>query len=334
VKQTLHTLIARFGLRFGWQDFVVLTAGGLLLAVNLNLFLAPANIAPGGVSGIAIIVNDFTGWPIGMMMLVMNIPLLGLGFRHLGRLRFLTRTLFVVLLYSLSIDVLARWLPAEGITDDLLLNALYGGVVGGIATGLVYRGRGTSGGTGVIGRVLQLRTGIPISQVYLITDGGVVLVAGLIFGWERALYALVTLFIWGVATDHVLEGPSVVRTVFIVTDRTDEVSQIVFQRLGLGLTAWPAQGMFTHREHTVLFCTISRPDVNLFKSVVMQADPHAFVVIGHGHQATGGVFRQNLRREERTLKQPMQATPDASEEKSGDVETTIERGGAGAAKSR
>jgi len=144
----------------------------------------------------------------------------------------------------------------------------------------------------------------------------------------------VTLFIWGVATDQVLEGPSVVRTVFIVTDRTNEVSQIVFERLGLGLTAWPAQGMFTHREHTVLFCTISRPDVNLFKSVVLQADPDAFVVIGHGHQATGGVFRQNMRRETRTLKQPMQATPDASEEKPGDVDAATERRGVGAATSQ
>ena len=295
MRQRLKTLAAR--LRALLPRYLLLTAGGLLAAINVNLFLSPSNIAPGGASGIAIIVNDSTGWPIGMVMLALNVPLLALGFRHLGRFEFLSNTLYVVLLFSLSIDVLERWMPSEGLTDDLLLNALYGGVVGGIASGLIYRGRGTSGGTGILGRVLQLRTGIPISQIYLITDGGVVLVAGLVFGWEKALYALMALFIWGIAADHVLEGPSVVRTVFVVTDKPEEVSLMVFDRLGLGITAWPARGMWTRAEHAILFCTVSRPDVNALRSVVLEMDPHAFVVIGHGHQASGGVFRQTLRRE-------------------------------------
>jgi uncharacterized membrane-anchored protein YitT (DUF2179 family) len=293
----MKSKIRNLNLRSTLPGYLLLTCGGLVSAVNLNLFLVPSNIAPGGVSGTSIIVNHLLGWPIGLMMLALNVPLLALGFRHLGRFRFLSRTLYVVLLYSAGVDVLARWLPVEGITDDLMLNALYGGVVGGIGTGLVYRGRGTSGGTGVVGRVLQLRTGIPISQIYVLTDGGVVLVAGLVFGWDMALYALVTLFVWGIVADYVLEGPSVVRTVFIVTDEPREVTQAVFNHLGLGVTAWPAQGMFTSARHTVLFCTISRPDVHTFQTVVAGADPHAFVVVGHGHQATGGVFRQTMRRE-------------------------------------
>jgi uncharacterized membrane-anchored protein YitT (DUF2179 family) len=290
-------LTERFNLRFVLRDYLLLSIGALILATNINLFLAPSNIAPGGVSGTAIIINDSTGWPIGLMMLILNIPLLALGFRHLGRFNFLIGTAYVVLLYSLAVDVLAHWLPSEGVTDDLLLNALYGGVLGGLGTGIVYRGRGTNGGTGVVGRVLQLRTGIPISQVYLATDGLVVLAAGLVFGWELALYALITLFVWGMVADQVLEGPSVVRTVFIVTDNAEAVTGMVFNRLGLGITAWPARGMFTAAEHTVLFCTVSRPDVDLVRSVVMEADPDAFVVIGHGHQATGGVYRKTLRRE-------------------------------------
>jgi len=292
-------LAARFDLQYIMQNYLLLTAGALVLAVNVNLFLAPSKIAPGGVSGSAIIINEFTGWPIGLMMLILNVPLLAVGFRYLGRFHFLVRTLYVVLLYSLGVDLLAGLLPAEGITDDLMLNALYGGVVGGIGTGLVYRGRGTSGGTGIVGRVLQLRTGVPMSEVYMITDGAVVLVAGLVFGWERALYALVTLFIWGIAADHVLEGPSVVRTAFIVTDKPKEVTQAVFSRLGLGVTAWPARGMFTAAEHTVLFCTVSRPEVNALKAMVIEVDPETFVVIGHGQQASGGVLRRIRRRDAR-----------------------------------
>jgi uncharacterized membrane-anchored protein YitT (DUF2179 family) len=276
-------------------DYVLVTAGALLLAVNINLFLAPHNLAPGGVSGTAIIINEFTGWPLGLTMLVLNVPLVALGFRTLGGFRFLVRTLYAVLLYNLGTDLMAGWLPAAGITDDLVLNALFGGVLAGLATGLVYRGGGTTAGTGILGRVLQIRTGIPVSQIYLLVDGSVVFVAGMVFGWERALYALITLFVWGLATDYVLEGPSVVRTAFIVTDQPDDVGQAILERLHLGVTAWPAQGMFTHAAHTILFCTLSRPQERELRRVVGEVDPGAFLVTGHGHQASGGVFGQPRR---------------------------------------
>ena len=148
---------------------------------------------------------------------------------------------------------------------------------------------GKSGGTGIIGRVLQLKTGFPISQLYLFTDGGIVFIAGLVFGWEKALFALVTLYIWGIVADQVLEDPSVVRTAMIVTDRPKEVAEAVFERLRLGITAWPAQGMFTEVEHTVLFFAVSRPNVNALKSVVLEVDRQAFIVIAHGHQTVGGI---------------------------------------------
>jgi uncharacterized membrane-anchored protein YitT (DUF2179 family) len=276
------------------HNFFLLTAGGLVMAVNLNLFLAPAELAPGGVSGIAIIMNKYTNWPIGLMMLAMNVPLLLIGFNYLGRFNFLIRTLYVVLVFNLGTDILAPLLPAGGITDNLMLNALYGGVVGGIGTGLVYRGQGTAGGTGVLGRVLQFKTGFPISQLYLLTDGGIVFIAGLVFGWEKALFALVTLYVWGIVADQVLEGPSVVRTATIVTDRPKEVAEAVLDRLRLGITSWPAQGMFTQENHTVLFFVVSRPNVNALKSVVLEADEHAFIVIGQGHHTVGGTYKHTF----------------------------------------
>jgi uncharacterized membrane-anchored protein YitT (DUF2179 family) len=280
--------ITRINFRFKWKNFIFLTIGVLILVVNLNIFLAPFNLAPGGVMGMAVIVIALTGWPIGLVMLAFNIPLLVLGFYNLGRFNFLIHTLYVVLLYSFGADLMAAWMPTSGITDDLLLNAIYGGVFGGIGTGLIFRGNGTSGGTGVLARVIQSRTGMPVSQVYLFTDGAVVLLAALLFGWEIGLYSLITLFIWGVVVDYVLEGPSVVRTAFIITDMPLEVGQAVLKRLRLGVTSWPVQGMFTETKHSLLFCTVSRADVNTLRSTIISADPNAFVVIGHGHQAIGG----------------------------------------------
>jgi len=275
--------------RAALQRFFLLTAGSLISAINVNLFLAPSEIAPGGVSGAAIILNKFTAWPIGLMMLGLNLPLLFVGYKFLGRFNFLIRTLYVVIIYSLGVDLLAPLLPTGGATDNLMLNALYGGVVGGIGSGLIYRGQGTSGGTGILARILQLKTGLPISQLYLLIDGGIVVLAGWAFGWDKALFALVTLYIWGIAADQVLEGPSVVRTAMIVTDRPKEVAEAVFERLRLGITAWPAKGMFTDEEHTVLFFAVSRPNIETLKSVVLEADNQAFIIVAHGHHIVGGI---------------------------------------------
>ena len=164
MKHSIKKALTQVNFRDMLKDYLLLTVGAIILAVNVNIFLAPANIAPGGVTGIALIINHYTGWPIGSTMLVLNIPMLILGFRYLGRFRFLIRTLYVVLLYNLGVDFLARWLP-DGITDDLLLNALYSAIAGGVGSGLVFRGRGTSAGTGVLGRVLQFKTGMPVPRV-------------------------------------------------------------------------------------------------------------------------------------------------------------------------
>ncbi len=271
-------------------DYLLLTVGSIILAINFDIFLAPNKIAPGGISGAAIIIHHFTGWLPGTTMLVLTIPMLILGFYYLGRYRFLIRASYVTVLYSVGIDVMAASLPS-GVGDDLLLNALYGGIIGGIGIGCIYRGGTSPAGTSVISRVLNLKTGLPNSQAYILIDGGIILVAGLVFGWEMALYAFVTLFMWGFVADYVLEGPSVVRTAFIITDDPENVSNALSKRMGVGVTSWTGKGMFSKMDHTTLFCVIKRPDVRILSSIVNQVDPKSFVVIMQGHQAMRGKLR-------------------------------------------
>ena len=275
------------------KDYLFLTIGAISIAVNFNLFMAPAEMAPGGATGIALIVNSFTGWSNGLILTGIAVPVLILGFKYLGRFRFLTRTVYLTILSNVLIDLLARWLPKTGITDDLLLSALFGGIVGGIGYGIALRGRGTYAGTGIITRVIQLKTGMPTSQLYMVVDGGIILALGATFGWDKALYALIMLFVYGLATDYVLEGPSVIRTIFIVTDKPESVAQMLLSRLQVGVTSWPVQGMFTGEAHTTLFCTVRRTDVETVKLLVGELDPKAFLVIGQGHQARGGVWQPN-----------------------------------------
>lgn len=267
----------------------------MLLIVSYNMFQIPSKLAPGGLGGISILINDLTGFPPGVTMLVLNIPILYLGFRTLGRFHFLIRTLYTVLLYNLGVDIFARWLPS-GITDDLLLNTLYGGVVGGIGSGLLYRARSTAAGTGVITRIMQFRTGLPISQVYIFIDGSIILLFGLRFGWENSLYAMIMLFIWGLAADYILEGPSVIKTVFIVTDNAPAVSQVIMVRLGIGVTTWPVQGMFTGKRRDIIFCSVNRSEVNSVDLIVADIDPQAFIVVGQGHRAIGGLLHAHQHR--------------------------------------
>ncbi len=294
MKNKIGFMIANLDLGKILPEYLLLTIGSAILAVNFDLFLAPFNIAPGGVSGAAIIIHEFTGWPKGLTMLILTLPMLIIGFLYLGRFRFLIRGLYVTVVYSLGVDGLVIVLPA-GVTNDLLLSSLYGGIVGGVGIGLIYRGGTSPAGTSVISRVIQMKTGIPNSQVYILIDGGVILIAGLVFGWEMALYAFVTLFTWGFVADYVLEGPSVVRTVFIVTDCPDEVSQALMDRLGVGVTGWASKGMYSKAEHTTLFSTVNRSEVNILKTIVSDADPKAFVVIAQGHQTRGGILRKSVR---------------------------------------
>ncbi|GAB4522752.1 MAG: YitT family protein [Anaerolineales bacterium] len=273
-----------------WRDLSLITVGALLQATALQLFLVPANLASGGVSGLSQIIHHYTGWPIGLMVLIGNLPLFALGWRYLGGPRFAWRTAFAVVLYSFFTDQVVRFLPPQGITPDLTLNALYGGVISGIGFGLVYRGRGTSGGSDILVRILNRWRGISLSQSYFMTDSLIMFLAGISFSWENALYALVTLYVSGVTAESVSQGSNVVRTALIITRHPEEVTEKILTLLGRGVTLLPARGGYTGEERTVVYCVLSRAEVAQVKAVVSQMDPQAFMVIGQAYEALGEGF--------------------------------------------
>ena len=197
-------------IRMVLRDAALLFLGSAIQAVGMDLFLIPGRLAAGGVSGVAQIINRYTGWPIGLMIILFNIPLFVLGWRFLGGRRFLIRTFFAVGVYAVLLDVLALFLPAN-LTDDSVLNALFGGVLLGGGLGLVFRAKGTTGGTDILARLLGKWRGIPLSESYLLTDTAVVIGSGLAFSWTLALYAVVALYTCGLAAELASEGSGVVR---------------------------------------------------------------------------------------------------------------------------
>lgn len=275
-----------------WR-WVLLTVGSLLGGFAVHLFYAPADVAPSGVSGLGVILNSLIGAPIGLVVLVGNIPIQLLAVRMLGGWRVVARTVYVIVIYSLTIELSAGYFPPEGITEDRLLSAIFGGIMGGIAGGMIYRAGATFGGTSTIARILQKRMGTAFSTTYLYTDTLIVLAAGLVFGWPGALYAIVTLFVDGTTADYVLEGPSNIRTATIITNQPEAVSAVLMNQLGRGVTGWDGHGMYTGKERSILFVTVNRPEITTLRQLVFEVDPNAFLVIGQGHTAYGEGFHRS-----------------------------------------
>lgn len=279
---------------FTWRDgrdVLLILAGVFLQALAMHLFLIPARLASGGVTGLAQIIHYYTQLPIGLMVIIGNIPLFLLGWRYLGAMRFALRTVLAVGAFSLLVDALAFFLPTEGITQDLNLNALYGGVISGIGFGLVYRGQGTSGGSDILARILNHRWGVSLSQSYLLTDALIMFLAGISFSWENALYAIVMLYISGVAAEVTLEGSNVTRIAMIISERPEEIRQKILFEMERGVTLIPAEGGFSGRSKTVLYCVVGRSELSQIKALVRAADPQAFVVIGQANEVFGEGFK-------------------------------------------
>lgn len=279
-----------------FRRLVLIGAGASIAGVGFSLFQVPYNIAAGGVSGIAILINHFTGWSVALLYLAMNVPLFALGFFYLGRWRFLFSTALAVLVFSTTTELANRYLVLMlerwPLTDNILLSTIYAGLVGGIGGGLIYLAGATIGGTAIIGRIIQVKTGLSLSQIYLLVDGTIVAVAGLLFGWEIALYAMLTLLLSGQAADFILEGPSRARTAMVITTRPQPITQALIAELGRGVSYWQATGGYTGETRTIVMCTLYRPQVGDLKRVVAAHDPQAFVIIGTTQQALGEGFSE------------------------------------------
>ena len=271
-------------------DFILILVGAIIQALALRLFLVPAELVSGGISGLAQLIHRYTDFPIGMMVLLGNIPLFILGWQHLGGPRFAIRTVLSILAFAVFTDVLVLFLPVEGVTDDLVLNTIYGGLLLGIGLGMVYRGRGTSGGSDILSRILNRRFNMTISQAYLLTDSLVVLGAGFVFGWTKALYGLVLIYVSGLAAETALQGTNVIRSAMIVTTQTEAIAQAIMQDLERGVTILSGTGAYTGEPRNVIYCAVSRMEINRLKILVHDIDPKAFMVIGQAQEALGEGF--------------------------------------------
>lgn len=275
--------------RGGLLAYCWMTVGIAFAALGLNLFLAPNKIAAGGVSGLAVVVYHLFGLPIGITMLIFNVPLFILGAKILGS-SFGARSIYGFVALSLIVDVTAPFL--ERVTPDPVLAAIYGGALLGVGLGITYRFGGSTGGTAIAARLIDHFTRIGVGRGLLFADGFVIVSAGLVFGAELALYGLLAVFVTIYVVDLLEEGTPYAKAAFIICDKPDDISAKVFNELQRGVTALEAKGMYTGNDRHFLFVTIYRDEVGQLKQLVHDVDPDAFVVIANVHEALGEGFRQ------------------------------------------
>ncbi|ADO78035.1 YitT family protein [Halanaerobium praevalens] len=270
-------------------DYLGITIGSFLIALALAVFLVPNRIAAGGVVGLATVIFYLTTFPIGITMLIINIPLFLTGLKIMGA-GFGIRTIYGIISLSIFTDFLQPRMTA--LTNDLLLASIYGGILGGIGLGLVFRSRGTTGGTDMIASLVNHYTGITVGEGLLMADGIVVVLAGIFFNLEVALYAAITIFIQSQTIDIVQEGLNVKKGVLIISNKPDQITQMVVDNLNRSTTEFAAKGGYSCEEKKVLLCIISRSEVSELKKAVTDIDQDAFVIINDVHEVLGEGFTE------------------------------------------
>ncbi|WP_346353663.1 YitT family protein [Azotosporobacter soli] len=264
--------------------YCFLQLGSILAAAGLEFFLIPNQVIDGGVVGISIMLSYLFHQPLSLFLLILNLPFLYLGYKQIG-ISFALSTLFSVI--SLSYWV-AVFHPIPGLTTDLFLATVFGGIILGIGVGLIIRYGGSLDGTEIVAILLDKRTGFSVGETILFMNLFILASAGLVFGWDKAMYSLVAYFIAFKVIDVTIEGLDESKGVMIVTDEPEEIAAALMDRLGRGVTILHGQGGYSGEAKEVLYSVVTRLEVAKLKSIIHEKDPSAFVTIHEVHEVLGG----------------------------------------------
>jgi len=270
--------------------YALLTIGAAMLALANDIFLIPNEVFSGGATGAALVISEFVDLPVGVLVLLLNIPLLLAGVVWLGGWRFLARTSYTVVVYSVLLEVL-KPLFTEPVTTDPLLYTLYGGLLGGAGVGLVFRAQGTTGGDDIVAQLLNRFRGIPVNSALVLINGFILVLAGLVFGPEKAMYALISSFASSRAVDAVLEGFRPTRLLYIISALPAEIATRIQTTTGRGVTFLSGSGAYTGRDYRVIMTAVRQQELSVVTSIVREVDPAAFVIVSEAREVLGYGFK-------------------------------------------
>lgn len=271
-----------------WQRYLIMTIGCLISCSAINVFLVPNHLLSGGASGIAMIFYYLFGLPIGLQTMLMNIPLLILAYKLLGR-PYTINVVFCAVLFSVSVDAL-RFLSQYAVVSNQLLAAIYGGVFTGIGYGIMFRVDGSSAGLDIVAAIVKKYYSFNMGAVIFAVNCLIMSVAAFLFGAEIAMLTLISMFIAANLTDKVVAGFNNKKTILIVSNQAGHIAEVILAEIGRGVTFLKGEGAFTHQDKDVIFVVVNLTQIAKVKAITALIDPAAFMIVQDANEVMGRGF--------------------------------------------
>lgn len=270
-------------------EYLVIAFASVFYAIGISLFLDPNKLAPGGITGIAIIINHFIDMPTGVLVLIMNVPIMIVGIWKFG-LKFFVSTIVATILGSVFIDVAAEFPVA---TNDLLLCSLIGGILMGVSIGLIFKVGASTGGTDIIARLLKLRLPhVETGKLFIIVDIIIVTASAIAFrDIELAAYAGICVFVSGKALDFVLYGGEGARLIFVISEKEEEIAERFMTDLDSGVTYVNGIGAYTSSNKRIIMCAMTKQMLPKAQDIVKEIDVNAFIIVTSANEIVGEGYK-------------------------------------------
>ena len=273
---------------FYFKKYLTIFVGAIIASIGLELFLIPNEVIDGGVVGLSIMAQTITGLSMGIFLILFNLPFLYLGYKQIGQ-NFAIATLIAILFLSGWSEVMDE-IPQ--VTTDPFLSAIFGGIIDGIGVGLIIRAGGSLDGTEIVAIIMDKKSVFSVGEVVMFINLFILSSAGLLYGWDKAMYSLVAYFVISKMIDVVIKGLDESYAVMIVTNSHADITSALNDRLGRGVTLLHGAGGYTGESKEVLYCVVTRLEVDKLKEIVLEKDENAFVTINAVHDIIGGRFKK------------------------------------------
>jgi uncharacterized membrane-anchored protein YitT (DUF2179 family) len=276
-----------------YMKYAYIAVGTAIVSFAIKCIYEPNNLVVGGFSGLAIILKTLTsgiipgGAPLWFTNIVLNLPVFLVALKIKGK-SFIGKTLFSTIMVSIWLGIIPQYTFIE---NNILLAAIFGGALQGVGMGLVFSTKATTGGTDMVGAVIQnyLRQ-FSVAKIMMVIDAIIVIVGGYVFGIERALYAIITIVVVNRIADAIIEGVKFAKAAYIITDKYEEVSHAIMHEVDRGLTGIYAKGMYTGRDRYLLFCVVTKKELVHLKEIVGKIDENAFIIVSDAREVMGEGF--------------------------------------------
>ncbi len=275
-----------------FASYSMVIVGAILIAVGYVFFLVPYNIVPGGIFGLCMVINHLTGFPIGVLALILNIPLLAWGMKMFN-MQFSVKSFIAAAIASASVDTLTYFWEVKPLSDDILVSSIFGGVIIGVALAIIIKANATSGGTNLLARMVSKYTKIQVGRNMLFIDGLIILFGIIVFrDINLAPYALIAIFSISRTIDAVLTGLEDKKAVFIISEKHEEIREIILEKLNRGGTYLMGSGLyFNQQERKMIFTALSPREMAKLQQYIKIVDPNAFITVVDTHEIIGSGFK-------------------------------------------